>query len=119
MGEEAKTTATRNEMLLIKKAIIGDPEYTVNGVPVSRGFKGDVGQSPAQLLDLVSNDAGTYAAWNRFTQTGWNGPYISDDGTGDYLTDGWGNTYSLTSTEIRSAGPNGTMSDGDDIVVNY
>ncbi|RKY84104.1 hypothetical protein DRQ09_09090 [candidate division KSB1 bacterium] len=115
---QSKINATMNEMKILKKAIIGDPSYTVNGVPIDRGFKGDVGQSPAKLEDLVTND-GSYPAWNRWTKTGWNGPYINDNGSGDYLRDAWGTEYQLTSNSIRSAGPNKVFGDDDDIVVNY
>jgi hypothetical protein len=34
--------------------------------------------------------------WNRNTQRGWNGPYISDEG----LTDSWGNRYRLLDPEL-------------------
>ncbi|MCX4190957.1 type II secretion system protein GspG [Methylophaga sp. OBS1] len=34
--------------------------------------------------------------WNRSTQLGWNGPYISKEG----LTDGWGNPYLLLEAEL-------------------
>lgn len=34
--------------------------------------------------------------WNRNTQLGWNGPYISQEG----LTDGWGNPYLLLEPEL-------------------
>jgi len=34
--------------------------------------------------------------WNRNTQLGWNGPYISQEG----LTDGWGNRYVLMEPEL-------------------
>lgn len=34
--------------------------------------------------------------WNQDTQTGWNGPYISEEG----LTDGWGNPYKLLDPEL-------------------
>ncbi|WP_273150269.1 type II secretion system protein GspG [Methylophaga thiooxydans] len=34
--------------------------------------------------------------WNRNTQLGWNGPYISQEG----LTDGWGNPYLLLESEL-------------------
>jgi len=119
ISENAKENATRNEMITLKAAIVGDPNYTVNGVPVARGFKGDVGQSPAQLADLVNNDAGTYAAWNRFTKIGWNGPYINDEVTGEYLYDAWGTAYVLTATTITSLGPDKASEGGDDIVINY
>jgi len=117
-AEQSKINATRNEMMTLKTAIIGDPDYVVNGVPINRGFKGDVGQSPAQLQDLVAND-GSYASWNRFTKTGWNGPYINDDGSGSYLTDAWGTGYQLTASSIRSAGQNKIFNDEDDIVITY
>lgn len=85
MLESSRTNATKREMLLFKSAIVGS---AVTGI---RGYENDVGSPPPNLQGLVTKPAGV-ANYDRFTKTGWNGPYV-DSNNNDYLTDGWGVNY--------------------------
>ncbi|MFQ5901723.1 MAG: type II secretion system protein GspG, partial [Thermodesulfobacteriota bacterium] len=119
---------TKQEMETLRRAMVGDPSLVGAGIYSSRGFRGDVGRFPANaegLPALVTNPGDP--AWNRYTRTGWNGPYV-DANIGDefgqtnsYLRDAWGNNYVYDSTvsppTITSCGPNGSCGDGDDLVV--
>jgi general secretion pathway protein G len=89
--EGSRFNATRQEMRMIKTAIVGNPSIVSGGEYVDRGFEGDVGFMPSSLSDLVAkpDSIGTY---DRLTRLGWNGPYIDSSG-GDYLTDAWGTPY--------------------------
>lgn len=82
----SRENATKREMLLLKTVIVGQ-----TGAATVRGYENDVGSSPPDLTGLVSKPAGV-SDWDRFTQTGWNGPYIDSSGN-DYLTDAWGAGY--------------------------
>lgn len=93
MSESSKVAATRNEMLALKRAIVGNPQVVAGGVYVDRGFEGDVGFVPQQLADLAMRP-GSVAVYDRLTGMGWNGPYI-DAGSGNYLKDSWGTNYIL------------------------
>ena len=121
---DARINATKDEMMKLKSAIVGDATSVSGGVATSRGYRGDVGSNPAQLQDLITKPD-TVAAWDRTANNrlgaGWNGPYISDDGSGNYLFDTWGNPYVLTSNSIISNGPNEQYEGGggDDIVLLY
>ena len=123
MVEESRINATKNEMQEIEIAIMGASSAVSGGVATQRGYFGDVGYMPAQLTDLVTKPAAD-SAWNRAANNGlgagWNGPYLNDDGSGSLLRDAWGNSYILTSTTVRSRGPNGIDESGagDDIVLN-
>ena len=122
MLQSTEIQATKAEMLAIKKAIIGNPDTRVNGQMVDIGYRGDMGADPSTTEDLF--DGTGKPVWDRFAQTGWNGPYMESDGTPatDYLSDEWGNAYDLsTAGEIKSLGPNGIDDSGagDDIVITY
>lgn len=91
MSENAKTTATKEEMMRLKIAIIGDASVKAGGKHASRGFLGDVGSVPTALVDLAVKP-GAVAVYNNFTGLGWNGPYMDSAG-GDYLSDAWGTAY--------------------------
>jgi general secretion pathway protein G len=99
--EETRRAATLKEMVAIAGAITGDASEVAAGAPVSRGYEPDVGALPASLSDLVTRPAGI-PAWDRHTQTGWNGPYVRSDG--GYLTDAWDQPYEYDALlrEIRS-----------------
>ncbi|MCX6826592.1 MAG: hypothetical protein NTV06_04905, partial [candidate division Zixibacteria bacterium] len=100
LSTSAKTTATKEEMLRIKEAIIGDPRLISGGEYVNRGFSGDVGRLPANLEELVRQ--GSLATYDKFTRIGWNGPYLDsskdDDGYYLFLFDAWGDDYAYDST---------------------
>ena len=111
--EEAKRAATLEEMRTLRRAIIGDDASVSAGHPVSRGYEGDVGALPSSLADLATKPGGV-PAWNRYTQTGWNGPYI--DSGGGYLSDAWGTAYTYNAGQraITSSAGGGTA-----ITVNF
>lgn len=118
--ENSKINTTKNKMVTLKQALLGDPDARTHGVATDKGYIGDVGHAPVQLQDIVVKPAAD-PAWNRFLATGWNGPYINDDGTGSYLKDSWGNAfvYDKTGKKIISAGPDGTQGTGDDITLLF
>ena len=91
MANSAKVNATKQEMMSLKKAIVGDPSAVAGGEYIDRGFEGDIGNPPSQLSDLVQKPD-SLALYNPLTRLGWNGPYI-DGANNDYLTDAWGNAY--------------------------
>jgi type II secretory pathway pseudopilin PulG len=99
MINSSRTAATRNELSTLKTAIVGK-----TGVKNIRGYENDLGTPPADLKDLYVKPAGV-SNWNKFTRTGWNGPYIDGD-NGNYLRDAWGVDYAYDSEArtIRSVG---------------
>ncbi|MCP4584291.1 MAG: prepilin-type N-terminal cleavage/methylation domain-containing protein [candidate division Zixibacteria bacterium] len=103
----SKTATTRDEMRTLKIALVGSGKNNV------RGYENDVGSLPSGLADLTSKPGGV-GNWDRFTKTGWNGPYIDSTG-GDYLRDGWGTNYiyNQAGRSIKSVGS------GDTITVNF
>ncbi len=92
----SKTNATKEEMLRLKGAIMGNPSVTSGGRPSDRGYRGDVRSFPPNLTGLVVKPAAV-AVWNPYTRLGWHGPYIDSIG-GDYLKDAWGVAYAYDST---------------------
>jgi prepilin-type N-terminal cleavage/methylation domain-containing protein len=111
--QESKIAATRTEMATIKRAIIGNPQIIAGGHYVDVGFAGNVGHSPAQLLDLVRKPD-SISAYNVISRLGWNGPYLDSSGN-DYLKDAWGTNYVYNQAErtITSTGS------GTNIVVGF
>ncbi|MEW5925037.1 MAG: prepilin-type N-terminal cleavage/methylation domain-containing protein [Candidatus Zixiibacteriota bacterium] len=92
LSENSKINITREEMRLIKEAIIGNPQLVTGGQYIDRGFIGDVGYPPANLVDLVRKPD-SIPAYDKFSRTGWNGPYL-DSAENKYLYDAWDNAYS-------------------------
>ncbi len=103
----SKTAATKDEMRLLKTALVGSAAKCL------RGYENDVGSLPTNLTGLVTKPGGV-ADWNRFTKTGWNGPYIENN-DGDYLKDAWNvdYIYSSASRNLKSVGS------GDTITINF
>jgi prepilin-type N-terminal cleavage/methylation domain-containing protein len=87
----SKINATKQEMTALKKALVGNPEVVAGGEYIDRGFEGDVGFLPSQLVDLVVKPD-SVSTYDRLTRLGWNGPYIDSSG-GNYTLDAWGNSY--------------------------
>ena len=120
--DDARTNATKDEMMKIKLAIVGDATAISGGVATSKGFLGDVGRAPNNISELYTQ--GAIPSWDRTANNGagagWNGPYIKDDdfGSGNY-EDAWGTVYNVSTTEIRSAGNDMTFGTGDDIILAY
>jgi general secretion pathway protein G len=100
----SKTNATKDEMRRLKTALVGSAGDDI------RGYENDVGSLPPDLTGLVAKPGGV-SDWDRFTQTGWNGPYISADDD-KYLQDAWGTNYiySQGSRTIKSVGSGDTIS---------
>lgn len=96
---------TQTRLDQIRSAAVGQPDRTVNGVPVVSGFLTDIGRLPDDLRDLVENpQVGSpptpkYPAWSFDAATnswaGWRGPYVSTLTRRDGIrifSDGWGLT---------------------------
>lgn len=92
IAESSRVNATRQEMVALKRAIVGNPGATAGGEYIDRGFEGDIGFVPSQLLDLAKKPD-SVAAYNKLTRLGWNGPYIDSSGS-NYLKDAWEISYS-------------------------
>jgi len=99
----SKTNATKDEMRRLRTALVGSAGDNL------RGYENDVGSLPPDLTGLVAKPGGV-SDWDRFTQTGWNGPYINADDD-EYLKDAWGTNYiySQTSRTIKSVGSGDTL----------
>ncbi len=91
ISDSSKVTATKKEMQNLQRAIIGNPSIIAGGQYIDRGFEGDVGFLPQQLVDLVTKPD-SISTYNRLTRIGWNGPYIESTDN-SYLIDAWGNNY--------------------------
>ena len=109
LTENSKEKATQSELLVLKKAIIGNGQAVAGGRYIDIGYYGDVGTLPDSLKDLVVKPA-SIAAYDRFTRRGWNGPYIDSSG-GDYLTDAWNAfyVYNKTARTLKSVGGSDTI----------
>lgn len=121
----ARRTATLQEMNTIREAIMGNPALGVGGEVVGYGFKQDVGRLPRHLIELATRNPfeplyakilylgkETLPAWDPYIQKGWNGPYIREDGQTGYLYDAWGTPYQYwvennETLGLKSAGPDG------------
>lgn len=109
LTNSSKITATKKEMLALKRAIVGDPSVVAGGQLVDRGFEGDVGFVPSSLSDLAIKPD-SIPSYNKLTRLGWNGAYIDSSG-GDYLRDAWGAlyVYDPNNRTIKSVGGNDTI----------
>jgi type II secretory pathway pseudopilin PulG len=95
LTQSSKVNATKQELMTLKRAIIGNPDVVAGGEYVDRGFEGDVGYPPSRLADLVRKPD-SIAVYNPLARHGWNGPYVDSLG-GHYAVDAWGNTYVYSS----------------------
>ena len=87
-------------------------------------FKANNGAVPGTLQSLVTT-TGTACTVNTDTTSanyrkmvGWCGPYVDlpvANASSEYRTDGWGTAFQLTSTELRSCGPDKTCGNSDDL----
>lgn len=127
--ETAAEDATREEMLSLKKAMIGDSKRLQNSVRNDFGFLGNMGRLPNNLDELFVQ--GTLPGYafdsSRQAGAGWRGPYITggfaNEGVEGFKKDGLGNDYSLTvgagglDGSLVSNGPDGLPGTADDIVL--
>jgi hypothetical protein len=91
LSENSRINATKSELQLLKKAIIGNPQVIAGGRYVDVGFEGNVGHPPVTLGELGTKPD-TVSSYDRFSRLGWNGPYV-DTGGGEYLKDAWNVNY--------------------------
>lgn len=142
---QARYDACREELKIIKQAIVGDPSLIENGTRSSFGFVGDLGILPRDNLLALGFDTQDLTLGDIMNQNGfqgwsgppafsiwfgWRGPYISED------RDPWGNRYyydnfwpaapnptflnlPLIIARIWSAGPDGVDNNGgnDDLAI--
>ena len=113
MAASSRAAATREEMRALKRAIVGNPDVVAGGELVDRGFEGDVGMVPTQLVDLASKPD-SVPPYDMFIRLGWNGPYI-DSAEGAYLRDAWGAAYVYQPASRRIVSVGGP----DSIVVTF
>jgi prepilin-type N-terminal cleavage/methylation domain-containing protein len=110
LSESSRINATKSEILMLKKAIVGNSSVAVGGQYIDVGFEGNIGHPPASLVELgIKSDS--LPTYDKFTRLGWNGPYVDTAGD-DYLTDAWGVAYiydGVTRT-ITSVGGSDTIS---------
>lgn len=113
-ADSAKVNATREELVSLKRAIVGNPSAVSGGEYIDRGFEGDVGFVPSSLSDLIIKP-GSLAVYDPITRLGWNGEYIDSSG-GDFRKDAWGNNYIYDAGNRTITSTGGT---GDNIVVSF
>jgi len=91
LTENSRINATKSEMAMLKRAIVGNAQVTSGGRYIDVGFEGDVGSLPDSLVELALKPAAV-ASYDKFSRRGWNGPYVDASGD-DYLNDSWGTAY--------------------------
>ena len=105
--DSARQDLTLKRQQSVYRAIFGDPS-----APGS-GFLSDIGQLPStNLTELaVAGALPLYSIQPCGVGMGWRGPYLLEgvDTTGQPL-DGWGRPMDLVNGQIRSSGPDRTMS---------
>jgi type II secretory pathway pseudopilin PulG len=115
-ADQVRFEDTRNRLLAIRRAIIGDTSRTLNGAPEISGYVADMGGPPPNLHALISRyyckdgagvtqtdcegGGGTWTEQAAYSYNadyriwaGWNGPYLRAaelSGNPRFL-DGWGN----------------------------
>jgi len=127
-----RETAAREELEVLKEAIIGKARSTEHGAEFTFGFVGDIGNVPDSLDRLKT--IGSLPAYSFDTTkdmgAGWRGPYIMEKHGGDFKKDPWGADYSYSTTpgtntdlgvqylaKITSTGPDLTTGTDDDLSV--
>lgn len=108
--DSSRQDLTLRRQQLIYRAILGDPSSP------GSGFLSDVGRLPSSLVELAT--MGTLPAYSIQAcgvGMGWRGPYLLEgvDSAGRPL-DGWGTPMDLVNGQIRSAGPDHSMSSSSD-----
>ncbi len=100
--ETAAEDATREEMINLKKAMIGDTDRQQSVVRGNFGFLGDMGRIPINLDELYRQGSLPSFSYDNVRQAGagWKGPYITGSFSGEeadkFGKDGMGNDYALT-----------------------
>lgn len=126
---------TREQLLNLKRAIVGQPRRVLPAreVLTQFGYVGDMGRVPASLQDLVEQGTQPPFQVDSVSQVGhgWRGPYLRADSVEDVLNDAWGNpllytvapgtdpvTGATVEARIRSTGLDGIEGTADDLTVN-
>ena len=114
--EQTEIETTRQRMVALKTAMVGDPRLVQNGIRTDFGFVGDNGELPATLDGLVSPPVG-YPSWR--------GPYLTDSDPAQISLDAWQSTLRyqptadalgrLVSATLASAGPDQLWGTADDL----
>jgi prepilin-type N-terminal cleavage/methylation domain-containing protein len=104
VSQNSKKNATRSEMQILKRAIIGNPQVIAGNRFVNTGFEGDVGHPPVTLSELAIKPD-SISTYDKFIRQGWNGPYVDSAGN-NYLKDAWNIAYLYdgTNRKITSVG---------------
>ena len=136
--DQAKYDETRQRMLMMRQAIIGNSTRTLNGRPEIGGFVADMKRLPGCVSELLSAEdcaGASLALWARDASTGvgagWRGPYLYVSPESDglrYFRDAYGNSdasdainsgwdYQLSGEKIglSSKGLDGVSGTGDDV----
>ena len=127
--ETAAEDATREEMINLKKAMIGDTDRQQSAVRGNFGFLGDMGRLPTNLDELYRQGSLPSFSYDNVRQAGagWKGPYITGSFSGEeadkFSKDGMGNDYALTvgpgqlDGVLISTGSDGLSGTADDIAL--
>jgi len=125
--ETAAEDATREEMINLKKAMIGDSNRQQNAARGNFGFLGDMGRLPINLDELYRQGSLPSFSYDNVKQAGagWKGPYITGSFSGEeadeFKKDGLGNDYAMTvgpnqlDGMLTSSGSDGVPGTADDI----
>lgn len=137
-GELKRQDATEKRWDAIRKAIIGEPNLSLNGSPYVSGYVADMGRLPNNIQELFVQ--GPQPAWTEvelykksdstnctttpedcyFLGGGWRGPYLYTAGS-QFYRDGWNNEDGNTANDAVNFGWNvnltGTAPDYTDIAI--
>ncbi len=92
-----KVNITKNKLIKIKEAIIGNPEKMVERSRASFGFVGDIGILPDNLMQLRTGSGLPPFQLQNNVWFGYRGPYLKSDSD---LKDAWGNDIIYTVSSI-------------------
>jgi prepilin-type N-terminal cleavage/methylation domain-containing protein len=113
MWEGNEIELTRERMLDLKRAMVGDPRMIQNGIRTNFGYAGDNGQLPLSIDDLINYMPAGFDP-GKFKKDAWRNNFVYTTFTRyeDGMADPLGRRVRAT---LQSAGPNGTLGDTDDI----
>jgi len=111
LWESNDIETTREKMMELKRAMVGDPRLIQNGIRTHYGYVGDCGQLPSDIKYLIVKDLNC---------PDWNGPYLPPGFDPDkFDEDSWGKKFTYlpvgVSAELKSSGPDQQPGTKDDI----